>query len=80
MSEFAYATDNFISTSQSIAEALGITAKTVRTKLKDLENDKYIYDFKFSTGTDSSRSYYIINLSDQKISRHKALALCVDQF
>lgn len=75
LSEFAYGTDTFRFTTNSISKAIGLSEKTIRTTIKELENSNLIYSFKFSTGQNTSVVYYVVNLSSIKISKHMALPL-----
>ena len=75
LSEFAYASDTFQFTTKSISNAIGISDKTLRTTMKELERSSLIYSFKFSTGQNTSKVYYVVNISTKTISKHMALAL-----
>jgi len=75
LSEFAYGTQIFRFTTKSISGAIGLSEKTVRTTIKELENSNLIYSFKFGTGQNTSVVYYVVNLSSIKISKHMALPL-----
>lgn len=80
ISEFVYGKKDFQMTSTSIEDALDISDKNLRTKLKDLEKDKYLFEFKFSMGKDLSQVYYFINLSSNKLSKHLSLSILLNQF
>lgn len=80
ISEFVFASADFQFNSKSLCTALEISDKTLKTKLKDLEDNQYLFNFKFSTGKNTSTTYYFVNISPHKISKHIAFLLLTTFF
>lgn len=72
INELVLTSENFSITSQSIYTSLGISDKTLKTKLDNLKRDGILFSFQFSIGLNKSKVFYILNLSGERIGELSA--------
>ena len=78
--ELILTSKEFSITSTSISKSLGISTKTLKSKLENLKRCKILYSFQFSVGKESSKVFYVLNLTGESFGELSAFCELLRSF